>query len=148
MGKQKPLSSPPIKPKINYAVTAKCDRKRYIMTKREFLNAIANGTINAEITEYASAELIKMDEANEKRKNKPSKKAEENAPILASIFEALTDTPTITSDIATAVGVSTPKASALLRQLVAEGKAVQSEVKVPKKGVQKAYALVSVEDAE
>ena len=94
------------------------------MTKRDFLTAIANGTINAEITEYASAELVKMDEANEKRKNKPSKKAEENAPILASILEALTETPTITADIATAVGVSTPKASALLRQLVAEGKAV------------------------
>ena len=118
------------------------------MTKRDFLTAIANGTINAEITEYASAELVKMDEANEKRKNKPTKKAEENAPILASIFEALTETPTITSDIAAVVGVSTPKASALLRQLVAEGKAVQSEVKVPKKGVQKAYALVPAEDAE
>lgn len=123
------------------------------MTKRDFLTAVSNGIINAEITEYASAELVKMDEANEKRKNKPSKKAEENAPILASILEALTDTPAITSDIAAAVGISTQKASSLLRQLVADGKAVQSEVKVPKRGLQKAYALASaleegVEDVE
>lgn len=118
------------------------------MTKRDFLTAVANGTINAEITEYASAELVKMDEANEKRKNKPSKKAEENAPIVASILEALTETPTITADIAVAVGISTPKASALLRQLEEDGKVVKSDVKVPKKGTQKAWALVSVEDAE
>ena len=118
------------------------------MTKREFLNAIAKGTINAETIEYASAELAKMDEANEKRKNKPSKKAKENAPILTSILQALTDTPAITSDIAAAVGISTQKASPLIRQLVADGKAVQSEVKVPKKGLQKAYALASTEDVE
>ena len=118
------------------------------MTKREFLNAIAKGTINAETIEYASAELAKMDKANEKRKNKPSKKAKENAPILTSILEALTDTPATTSDIAAAVGRSTQKTSPLLRQLVADGKAVQSEVKVPKRGLQKAYALASTEEVE
>jgi hypothetical protein len=37
--------------------------------------------------------------------------------------------------------MSVQKASALLRQIVEAGKAVQSEVKVTGKGVQKAYAL-------
>ena len=119
------------------------------MTKREFLKAVSANAITDEVIKFAEDEIVKMDEANEKRKNKPSKKAVENAPILASILDVLTDAPVITADIAAQVGVSTPKASALLRQLVAEGKAVQSEVKVPKKGTQKAYALAPVEaDAE
>ena len=115
------------------------------MTNREFYTNIANSTITeAEIAHAASA-LEKMDEANEKRKNKPSKKATENAPILESITNALTTEPQVAADIAAAVGVSTQKASALLRQLIAAGVAVQSEVKVPKRGVVKAYALATVE---
>ena len=112
------------------------------MTKRDFLTAIANGTINAEITEYASAELVKMDEANEKRKNKPSKKAEENAPIKAAILETLTAEAQTASQIGAIVGVSHNKVSALARQLVAEGVAEQTEIKVPGKGSVKGYTIV------
>ena len=115
------------------------------MTNREFYTNIANGTITeAEIAHAASA-LAKLDAANEARKNKPSKKATENAPILESITNALTTEPQVAADIAAAVGVSTQKASALLRQLITAGVAVQSEVKVPKRGVVKAYALATVE---
>jgi predicted Rossmann fold nucleotide-binding protein DprA/Smf involved in DNA uptake len=111
------------------------------MTNREFYTNIANGTITEDVIAHAAAQLVKMDEANEKRKNKPSKKATENAPILESITNALTTEPAVAADIAAAVGISTQKASALLRQLVANGTAAQSEVKVPKKGTVKAYSL-------
>ena len=113
------------------------------MTNREFLTAIAtNETLPTDIVEHATAALAKMDATNEARKNKPSKKSEENAPILAQIAtEILTAEAQTASAIAEAAGISVQKASALLRQLVADGKATVTEVKVPKKGVQKAYSI-------
>ena len=116
------------------------------MTNREFLTAVSTlENVSAEIIEYATAALAKMDAANEARKNKPSKTAIENAPILEAITGILTAEPAIASDIAAAVGISTQKASALLRQLVASGIAVQGETKSPKKGMIKTYALAVVE---
>ena len=115
------------------------------MTNREFLTNIANGTLTNAEMEHAVAALAKIDAANEARKNKPSKKAVENAPILESIVAVLGTEPKITADIAAEVGITPQKASALCRQLVAAGKAVQSDVKVPKKGALKAYAIVEAD---
>lgn len=115
------------------------------MTNREFYTAIANGTINEEIVAHATSAIEKMDAANEARKNKPSKKATENAPIIESILGVLTTEPMTAATVAEAVGISTQKASALLRQIVTNGDAVASEVKVPNKGTCKAYALATVE---
>lgn len=115
------------------------------MTNREFYTAIANGTITEEIVAHASAALTKLDEANEKRKNKPSKKSTENAPILEAITNALTTEVKIAADIAVEVGITTAKASALLRQLVAAKVAQVTDVKVPKKGTVKGYSLAAVE---
>jgi sRNA-binding protein len=115
------------------------------MTNREFYSNIVNGNITEEVVAHATAAIEKLDAALEARKNKPSKKATENAPVLETITGILTSEPAVASDIATAAGISTQKASALLRQLVATGVAVQTEVKVPKKGTVKAYALATVE---
>lgn len=110
------------------------------MTNREFLTAIANGTMNDEIMDYAKAHIEKLDAANEKRRNTPSKKAVENQPLVDQIVnEILNDEAQTASDVAAILGVSTQKASALLRAAVAAGNAVSTEVKIPKKGVQKAY---------
>ena len=113
------------------------------MTNREFYTAIANGSVTEDVIAHAVASLEKMDAANEARKNKPSKTAIENAPILEALTNALTADYQVASDLASAVGISTQKASSLLRQLVATGVAVQSEVKVPKRGVVKAYTLAT-----
>ena len=119
------------------------------MTNREFLTAIApNSTLPAEIVEHASNEIAKLDAANEKRKNKPSKTAIENEPIIKSLTEALTSDPQTASDLAVAVGISTQKASSLLRQIVAAGVAVATDIKVPKKGTCKGYSLAPVETVE
>ena len=121
------------------------------MTNREFLNAIAtNETLSEEVRNEAVARIEKMDAALNARKNKPSKKTTENAPILESLREILTTEARPASVIAEEAGISIQKASALLRQLVASKHAVVTEIKVPKKGAQKAYSApeTAVEDAE
>ena len=114
------------------------------MTNREFYTNIANGTVTDAEKEFALAAIAKMDETNEKRKNKPSKTAEANAPIIASLTAALTSDPQTAADLAVAVGISTQKASSLLRQIVASGVAVATDIKVPKKGTCKGYSLAPV----
>ena len=112
------------------------------MTKREFYVAISNGEMTDELMAMATAEIEKMDAANEKRKEKTSKKAEENQPLIDRIVrEILTSEPQTATDIATVLELSVQKTSALCRAAVAQGSAVQTEVKVPKRGTQKAYAL-------
>lgn len=112
------------------------------MTNREFYNAIITAAINDEVTEYAKAQIAKLDATNEKRRNTPSKTQEANAPLRDQIVATvLTGEAKTASDVATELGVSPQKASALLRALVAEGKANVQDVKVPKKGTQKGYTL-------
>lgn len=112
------------------------------MTNREFYNAIITAAINDEVIEYAKAQIAKLDATNEKRRNTPSKTQEANAPLMAQIVDTiLTAEPKTASDVADVLGVKVQKASALLRALVANGKASVQDVKIPKKGTQKAYTL-------
>ena len=116
------------------------------MTNRNFFELVAAGTLNEEVVAHAVAQIEKMNETNEKRKAKPSKTAIANEPIKAAILEFITgrNEICIASAVAEAVEISVHKASSLLNQLAEEGKLTKSEVKVPKKGLQKAYALVEV----
>ena len=123
------------------------------MTNREFFTNIANGTITETEKEFALSAIAKLDATNEKRKNKTSPKEAEkqaaDAVVREQIAGVLTADPQTASDIATAVGISTQKASAQLRKLVADGVAVATDIKVPKKGTCKGYSLAPVEtDAE
>lgn len=111
------------------------------MTNREFFENIINGTINDDIIAHAVDAIAKMDARNAKRAGKPSKTAVANAPLIEDIKVILTDTPQTAGEIATRIGVSVQKASALCRQIVANGDAQVTEVKVPKKGKQKGYYL-------
>lgn len=128
------------------------------MTNREFLTAIANSSLSDDLTTYAAEQIAKLDMRNaarkEKQSSKPSKTAIENEPIKAAIMDFLsTQTePMIAADIAENVHITTAKASAMLRQLADDGKVIKSEVKVPKKGKVKGYAVsmtdVEVDEAE
>ena len=110
------------------------------MTKREFLTKIAAGEMNDELMEFAVAEIGKLDATNEKRKEKVSKKAEENQPLIDRIVnEILGDEPVTATDVAGVLKVSVQKASNLCRTAVAQGKAIQTDVKIPKKGNMKGY---------
>lgn len=111
------------------------------MTNREFFEAIINGTINDEIKTHAENAIAKMDARNLKRASTPSKTAVANAPLIEAIKGILTDTPQTASVIAEKIDISVQKASALCRQIVTNGDAQVTEVKVPKKGKQKGYYL-------
>ena len=80
------------------------------MTNREFYTAVANQNITEEVVAHAVASLEKLDATNEKRKNKPSKTAIENAPVIEAITGVLTNDPQTAADIAVAVGITTQKA--------------------------------------
>lgn len=130
-------------------------RKRFIMTKREFLNdviAVIDGTseVNVlELKEFAKAEIVKLDERNANRSSKPTKTQIENEPIKEKILEVLsTGERMVASAIAERLEISTQKASALCRQLVESKKLKVEDVKIPKKGKQKAYMVNTTANEE
>ena len=112
------------------------------MTYRDMLENVVAGNVTDEVIEKAVERLEKLDETNRKRKEAVSKKALENAPIKDAIVAVLTDEPKTATEVGAEVGISTQKASALLRQLVNEGRVEKTDVKVKGKGVQKGYTLV------
>ena len=123
------------------------------MTKREFLNeviAVIDGTSEVdvlELKEFAKAEIVKLDERNANRSAKPTKAQIENKSIKEKILEVLsTEERMVASAIAEKVEISTQKASALCRQLVESKKLKVEDVKIPRKGKQKAYSIL--EDTE
>jgi hypothetical protein len=117
------------------------------MTQREFLTAVVEANVNAELTAYATAAIVKMDEKNANRK--PTKKQLENEGVATAILEFLADKePTVGADIAAALDITTQKATGLCGQLVKAGKLVKSEVKLPKVGARVAYAVAKEEIGE
>ena len=115
------------------------------MTNREFYNAILEGAITEEIKAHAVAEIEKLDKRNASRSSKPTKVQLENEPIKEKILELLDGKgATTASVIAEGVEISVQKASALCRQMVEAGKLNVEEIKVPKKGMQKAYSLIII----
>ena len=125
------------------------------MTKREFLNeviAVIDGTSEVdvlELKEFAKAEIVKLDERNASRSSKPTKTQIENEPIKEKILEVLsTGERMVASAIAERLEISTQKASALCRQLVESKQLKVEDVKIPKKGKQKAYVLNTAADEE
>ena len=123
------------------------------MTKIELMKAIVEGaTVTAEMAEKA-AEIIAADEAaKEKRKGKVSKAAQEKRDaneaiarhIAVDILGAEAKTATDVAEVLTAEAgeeVKVQKASYLCRLAVKLGLANETEVKIPKKGSQKAYTI-------
>lgn len=111
------------------------------MTKREFMEMVIATVDNEEMKEFATHEIEMLDRRNARRAERPSKTAIANEPIKENILGVLTDEPMTASVVAEKVEVSTQKASALLRQLVADNKAKVVDVKVKGKGTQKGYSL-------
>ena len=91
------------------------------MTTRNFYETIAaNETLSAELREFAAAAIEKMDKSAASRAEKAAeKKSIEDAPIIEAITNYLRENPGThtASDIAAAVGIKTPKATAVLRKV-------------------------------
>lgn len=132
------------------------------MTKREFFVNAAAGEMTEEMMTFAAEQLVKMDETLAKRKGKISEKEQAKRDanealarrVVAEILGAEAKTAT---DIAAEMNVLMPevlekpanaqKASAVMKKAMELDLVVQSEVKIPKKGTQKAYT-VKVAEAE
>ena len=112
-----------------------------IKNEREFLNAVINGTITAEVIAYATEGIAKLDARNEKRKATLTKAQKENEPIAQAIIEALANGGMLGVDLATAIGQTTQKTNGVAGNLVKEGKVVKTKVKVKGKGELTHYAL-------
>ena len=127
------------------------------MTNREFYTAIAaNETLTEEIRNHATEQIAKLDATAEKRKGKVSAKDQEkrdaNAALAARVAAEILGTEAKTAtDVAAALTefageeVKVQKASYLCRLAVELGLANATEVKIPKKGTQKAYTAASAE---
>ena len=128
------------------------------MTNRDFYTAITveNATITPDMIEHAQAQLAKLDATAEKRKGKVSAKDQEkrdaNAAMAKHIAETIlgteAKTATDVAEVLTAEAgeeVKVQKASYLCRLAVELGLANATEVKIPKKGTQKAYTCTCCE---
>lgn len=104
------------------------------ITAKSALSAIIEANISAEVTEWATVQLANIDKKNASRATKAHEKADiANAPIIEAISAILADGAVHTaSDIASAVGVSTQKVTAMLRKMevnVTEVKGKSGKVK-------------------
>ena len=123
------------------------------MTNREFYTTIAaTETLSEEIRNHATEQIAKLDATAEKRKGKVSAKdqakRDENAALAAKVAEEILGTePKTATDVAAILSetlgeeVKVQKASYICRLAVTLGLANQAEVKIPKKGTQKAYTI-------
>jgi Fic family protein len=117
------------------------------MTNREFFKAVIGSEVNEELKAFAQAEIDKLDKKNEKRKNTQTKTQKENEGVKNSIVALLEEKGSmVASVIATELNISTQKASALCKQLVAEKELVVSDIKVKNKGTLKQYSLAPTEE--
>ena len=124
------------------------------MTKREFFVKVTEGEMTEEMQAFAAEQLTKMDAQLEARKGKVSEKEQAKRDangalarrVAAEILGAEAKTATdVAAELTEMLGeeIKVQKASSLCRKAVELGLAVQTEVKIPKKGTQKAYTAVA-----
>lgn len=117
------------------------------MTMREFLKS-AIAAFGAESTEgvFAQAQIDKMDAKLAARKGTQTKAQKETAALAAEIFATFEAGVTYTAaQVAAEFGISTQKASAILKMFVTAGTMDQTEVKVKGKGKVKGYVLTDAD---
>ena len=117
------------------------------ITSREILTLIVNGVSNEVTIGWATEMLAKMDEKNSKRKNTKSKEQIANEGIMDNIVEYIkTNGSQVASALASALGISTQKVSALCKILVEGGELTVADKKVKGKGSVKEYSLASTDE--
>lgn len=116
-----------------------------IKTYFDFLIAVSSTTTNPEIKAYAEAAIDKYAASAESRRVKAADKAWiATADLLGSISSAIDHAEPVTSaTAAAAVGISTQKASAVLKAGVTHGILVEVDPVKGKSGKVKAFRFVS-----
>ena len=117
------------------------------MTNREFLNAVINANVSAEVTAFAEGRIAHLDEVNANRKSKGTPVQRENAVLRANILnEVKKGVPYTSNEIAVLMGITPNKASALCRQIVENGGATVVKARVEKgKGKVNVYTFTEPE---
>ena len=118
-------------------------------TEREFLNAVIEANVSEAISKFAEGRIAALDKKNADRKVSKSALAHkaENDGFKTAILAALADGEIhIGSELATALGISTQKFSALARQLAEDGEIEVTDGVKSGKGKVKGYSLPSDED--
>ena len=114
------------------------------MTQREFFTKVIEANINEELTLKAQELVAGLDKRNAQKSATMSKTQKENEVLKAEMVEKLEKGKGyLAVEIASAMGFSTSKASALACQLVKSGKATVADVKVKGKGIQKSYTILA-----
>ena len=123
------------------------------MTKRMAMQAVVDGNVTAEVKEFFTAEIEKMDAVNAKRREK---NAEKNAEKSAKNMEAVKAVAAVLTDEAKTASMlmaelkgviereggktlNVQYMSSIARKAVEAGLAAQVDVKVKGKGFQKGY---------
>ena len=119
------------------------------MTRRERLEMVIAQNITEELIEECKAELVKMDEANAKRKEKEDPRKTENAELMEKIVAVLSEAtePMQIDPIVEALGVeglSRQRVSSLCTLLVKDERITSEDVKVKGKGKRKAYSIAQL----
>lgn len=118
-----------------------------IKTEREFMMKVlalniesADGT---DIKEYARQAITKLDERNEKRKNTPTKAQKENMEIENAILEQLSKGAMLSTDLATALRLSTQKVNGVAGNLEKRKAIIAEKVKIKGVGERTRYSLAN-----
>lgn len=85
-------------------------------TERDFLTAVINGDITEQVIAYAKDRLKKLDEKNEKRREKTSENQLKNAQLLKDFIAFITaeGKPQTTTEIARRFNLSTQKVAPIM----------------------------------
>lgn len=113
------------------------------MTNREFYQYIIANVEDATIVEFAKTSLANLDARNARRnEQKATKRNAEYAPLEQNIVTFLEGKSNVTtSEIASALSLTTSKVSPRCKALVESGILVETDIKIPKVGLRKAYTL-------
>ena len=114
-----------------------------MMTRKNFFESIVEGTVvTAEMVEFAAKEIEKDAKAAAHRAEKSAEKKAEVTKEMEDFVAALGTEAATAAVLREKCGFATvQKASAIARKAVEAGLAEAVDVKVPKKGTQKAYRL-------
>ena len=120
------------------------------MTNRQFFEKVVAANVSAELTEFATAAIKKLDDKNENRKAKGTPTQRANAELKVQIFDYMSENPNrvyTAKELADNFGVVTQKISPLMAQIAATGTIDILDVKDSKKNKVKGYK-VRVPDEE
>lgn len=114
------------------------------MTQREFFTKVIEANINEELTAKAQELVAGLDKRNAQKSATMTKTQKENEVLKAEMLKKLEKGKGyLAAEIGTIMGFNTSKATALAKQLVNEGKATVTEVRVKGKGMQKSYTILT-----